>query len=723
MNVRALCLGLLVGCLFATRASAQSMDAGVARLDAGAPSAPLDAAVIEVTARLSTSQRMQRSGEAVDVVDTNASRRRSADLGEVLSQQAGVLVRRAGGLGSSTRLTLNGLSDDQIRVFYDGLPIDFVGYGFGLANFPLNLIDRIEIYRGVVPLRFASDALGGAINLAPRPVLRGTHGSASLAVGSWGTYRTTLNVRHRAKNGSFANVSAFFDDAKNDYPVRVTVADLTGTGRTRTLPRFHDRYRAGGANAEVGFLGKRWADKLVLSVFANKWYGDIQNNIDMTVPYGAASNSQVSPGALLRYEKRDLLPNLDVFAVSGYSYGDRHVDDASRDNYDWTGRITRTRTTPMPRGEFSDPATRTRLHDHRTYSRLMLQYRLGDQHTFRAITSPTSTHRAGENQLDAGDDDPLARPQRLVTLISGLEYQLDLFDERLENIAFVKHYFYKGEATEDRAPFGTRALNRHDSMPGGGDSLRLRVVEWFWLKASYEYAARLPGGVEVFGNGALVKPNPNLRPERSHNVNLSAQVDGRVPKLGAVRGQLMYFLRHAQDLIALTSNPDGKSTYKNFFDARVRGVDASAGWTSLGDYLSLDGNVSYIDFRNTSDRGAYADFKGQRIPNRPWLLANASARAQYADAFLRGDTLALNFGMRFVKKFFLSWENAGTTASKHFVPDQTQYSTGLEYLFHALGSDFSASFDVLNLSNAVVYDFYGVQKPGRSYYGKVTATF
>jgi vitamin B12 transporter len=744
MTVRDVCLALLASSLVIGGASAQSLDAGVS-LDASsslpseagearvAPAAPAYVpaparsaaaeAVIDVTATLTVSQRMQRSAEAVDVVDTMASRRRSADLGELLSQQPGVLVRRAGGLGSNARLTLNGLSDDQIRVFYDELPLDFVGFGLGVANVPLNLIERIEIYRGVVPLRFASDALGGAINLASRQIQRGTHGAASLGIGSWGTYRGALNLRHRTKTGLYANASAFLDDARNDYPVRVTVADQTGASRERTLPRFHDRYRAGGASVDVGFLGKRWADKLLLNLFANKWYRELQNNVDMSQIYGAASNSELVPGATLRYEKRDLLPSFDVYAVAGYSHSMRHVDDASRDAYDWTGRVVRTRVTE--KGELGGNLSRRRLEEDRSYARLMLQYRLGDQHTFRAVTSPASTYRKGKDLLfdTMRRADPLASPQRLFSLISGVEYQLNLLEDRLENVAFLKHYFYRGEATEDTQLFGTRPVNRRDSMPGWGDSARLRLVDWLWLKASYEYAARLPGGVEVFGNGALVAPNPELRPERSHNVNLSAQVDGTLAHVGAVRSQLMYFLRRAEDLIALTTNKEGDSSYKNFFAARVRGVEASAGWTSLGSYLSLDGNVSYVDFRNTSDRGAFADYKGERIPNRPWLLANGSARVQLSEAFLKGDTIALNLGARYVKKFFLSWESAGTRQSKSYVPDQLQYSTGLEYLFHALGNDFSASFDLLNLSDAVVYDFYGVQKPGRSYYGKVTATF
>lgn len=43
--------------------------------------------------------------------------------------------------------------------------MDTKGSGVSLANLPVNIIDRIEIYKGVVPASLGTDALGGAINI------------------------------------------------------------------------------------------------------------------------------------------------------------------------------------------------------------------------------------------------------------------------------------------------------------------------------------------------------------------------------------------------------------------------------------------------------------------------------------------------------------------------------------------------------------------------------
>ena len=63
------------------------------------------------------------------IVETGRARRESADLGEVLARSQGVTVRRGGGLGSTQRFSLAGLTDDQIRFFIDGIPLDLAGSG------------------------------------------------------------------------------------------------------------------------------------------------------------------------------------------------------------------------------------------------------------------------------------------------------------------------------------------------------------------------------------------------------------------------------------------------------------------------------------------------------------------------------------------------------------------------------------------------------------------
>jgi len=60
---------------------------------------------------------------------------------------------------------LNGFSGNQVRFFLDGVPMDNFGSSFQINNIPINFAERVEVYKGVVPIWLGSDALGGAVNI------------------------------------------------------------------------------------------------------------------------------------------------------------------------------------------------------------------------------------------------------------------------------------------------------------------------------------------------------------------------------------------------------------------------------------------------------------------------------------------------------------------------------------------------------------------------------
>lgn len=664
-------------------------------------------------------ERLRESPQAVLVVTTEEAQRQSADLGEVLARNQGVGVRRGGGLGSSTRFSLNGLTDDQVRFFLDGLPLELAGWPFGIANVPVTLVERVEVYRGVVPVRFGADALGGAVNLVSDPQVRGVGAFASYQAGSFGTHRLSVTGRaHHEPTGLFARVSGFADAADNDYPVDVEVPDPRPETRGQLVParvyRFHDGYRAVGGTAEVGFVEQPFAKRLLLKGFVNDFRRDLQTNPAMEVPWGEVTFGRLGAGANLRYQHR-FGSSVKVDVTGGYSFQRSDFLDVATCIYSWFGQCTLERQRPGEVGEARDDT----LREHAGFLRGLLELNLSPTHAVRLSVAPTAVSRDGTDRRRMVS--PITARRALGTLVLGAEYQASLIDGRLENLAFGKVYALGARSADPTAVAGVfRELDTSVFRLGAGDSLRVRLAPGLFAKASYEYATRLPRPDELFGDALLANPNLGLRPESSHNANLGVTLTAR-SSLGQWRGDANAFLRETENLIVLLPAFGDRFRSENVLAARSVGVEASAGWTSPGEFVALDVNGTSFDFRNVRGEGALKPFEGDRIPNRPFLFANATLVLQWPALFLADDRLSFTWFTRFVGEFFEFWESAGTRESKRTVPSQLLHSAALTYLVRVERRALSFTGEVQNLTDAKAYDFFGAQRPGRAVFFKVTA--
>jgi vitamin B12 transporter len=689
---------------------------------ASKPDSPVaQAPEVEVTIKgYNDAERLRRSAEAVHVLETKAAKQRTADLGEVLARTQGVGVQRSGGLGSETRVSLNGLTDDQIRFFVDGVPLDFMGLPFGLANVPVNLVDRVEIYRGVVPLRFGADALGGGVNLVTdQDIAEGSHASTSIQAGSFGTYRLTLGGHYRDEaEGWFARLSGFFDRADNDYPMDdVDVPDATGQPKSMRVYRFHDGYRAQGGSFEVGMRDQPAARKLVLRGFVTQYAKEIQHNLLMSFnPYGDVELREVSKGATLRYENV-LARQVLVKLLAGYAHRATEYEDLGECVYNWFAQCIRSK--PQP-GERTGRAQDQDYWEHNFFARVNGEWRLVPGQSLRLSLAPTSTTRGGKEHRLANPDarDPLAAERALYGLVSGLEHELDAFDDQLENVLFIKDYLQVLRSEDPLSSGeGFRRRDRTTHRFGVGDSLRYAFVEWLYAKASYEWATRLPRADEIFGNAFPIQPNLELSPETSHNFNLGITLDGFETVVGSLHADVNGFLRDAKDLIVLVGD-NQTARYQNVFHARSLGAELAAGWSSPFDYVAIDGNVTYVDFRNTSSYGGFQDYKGDRIPNRPYLFATGNLRLSKRDVASPSDELSANWTSRYVHSFLRAWEGLGS--DKLEVPAQLVHAVACTYFIQGNGVDLSFTGEVQNVTDEKVFDIFRVPRPGRATYFKAT---
>lgn len=666
-------------------------------------------------------QELIQSAQAVVVVETIEAKTQTADLGEVLTRTEGINVQRSGGLGSGARFNLNGLSNDQIRFFVDGVPLDVTIFTNGIANIPVNLIDRVEVYKGVVPIRFGADALGGAINIITNEAFDGTGGTVSYQTGSFGVHRLSLDVNHwPSAKKYFINTGAFYDVARNDYKVDVEIPDSRGRLRDATVRRFHDRYRARGFNLDVGLRNIRWADRITLKGFYSDTQDDIQNNLTMTLPYGAATSENKSLGGTVNWNK--IWNNvLNVENIVGYSELHTEFVDTTTVVFTWDGvpsvDLNGEEIVREDPGELGVPSS-TVFTDITWYDRFNFSYKFGKSSSIRFTSAPIYSRRSGENRLlDDIFIDRLALENSIFTWTNGLEYEYNKASERFKVITFLKQYLQSIETERIELGSETTDVSRSTENYGFGTSLRFKLNDKMAFKTSYEWATRLPNLFEVFGDGILTLPFVDLLPERSHNINLTTEYKTTFSNSAYLSFTVNGFLRKVNDLIVLLANGDF-SIHQNVASASSRGVEGNISGTSANQRLQLSANGTYIDYINTSTKGEYGSFNGDRIPNRPYFFANTSGSYAFSKLSEKSDEWTLFCSVRFVNEFFRSWESAGRLDTKQTIPNQFTQNLGLTYSKLFGTKKLSITGEIQNLSNANVFDFFGVQRPGRAFYLK-----
>ncbi len=128
-------------------------------------------------------------------------------LPELLVRAPGTSVRSIGGLGQFSSVSLRGSSGQQVAVFIDGVPVASSMAGLlSLADLSLDALERIEIYRGFIPIEFGGAAMGGVINLVG-DVHRGP--ARLRAIAGYGSFATReARARFDTPLGADQSVSA-----------------------------------------------------------------------------------------------------------------------------------------------------------------------------------------------------------------------------------------------------------------------------------------------------------------------------------------------------------------------------------------------------------------------------------------------------------------------------------------------------------------------------------
>ena len=670
--------------------------------------------------------RLKRSAFNAVALDTKALQNSTQNLSEALAQAPGMKIRESGGVGSDMQLMMDGFTGKHIKIFIDGVPQEGVGSSFGLNNIPVNYAERIEVYKGVVPVGFGTDAIGGVINIITKKNRNKWFLDASYSYGSFNTHKSYVNFGQTFRSGLTYEINVFQNYSDNNYYVDTPVKDFT-TGainkkKIEHVKRFHDTYHNEAVIGKIGFVDKKWADRLMFGFTYSHMYKDIQTGVRQEVVFGGKYRKGYSIMPSLDYRKRDFfVRGLDVVLTANYNKNMTNNVDTSSYEYNWRGEM---RPLRMP-GEQSYQNTRS---DNNNWNgTLTANYRIGKAHTFTFNHVINAFRRSNQSLLNE-DSEANAIPKETRKNISGLSYRL-MPTEHWNLSVFGKYYnqFIAGPvATSSAQDDYIRTTNSVSAM-GYGAAGTYFILKSLQAKLSYEKAYRLPTNEEMFGDEDLETGDISLKPENSDNVNLNLSYNETFGKHSVyVEGGLIY--RNTKNFIQrnISDLSGGKygATYVNHGRVETKGYNIAVRY-GFANWVSVGGNFTQMNVRDnvktvTSGTNQESLTYGARMPNLPYQFANSDVTFYWRNLWKKGNTLSVTYDNLYMHSFPLYSEAVGSE-SEFVVP--TQFSHNLTLSYGVQNGRYNISFECRNLTNEKLYDNFSLQKAGRAFYGKVRVYF
>lgn len=693
----------------------------------------LDEMVIQIE---SVKSKLEKEGFAVNVIETKEAALRNIQTNELLDRSVGVRVRQSAGLGSSVAYNLNGMTGNSVKIFIDGIPISTYGPSFNLNSIPPSLIERIEVYKGVVPIHLSDDALGGAINVVFKQGVRNSL-TASLSAGSFNTWQGNFSgITRNSKSGFTLKASSFYNFSDNDYEVwGKFVTNTLPNGRVEQVraKRFNDAYRSIGGQIEAGFTDVKWADQFFVGFNASDSYREIQHGVYMTKPYMGRFEEADARVTSLTYRKRNLFTtglNLNVTAM----HSKRHqvINDTVKWNYNWYGELVRDLNSgnPILTNGGGQQGAATINHSNREVFnvRANFSYEINYNHRFVLNNMFYTFNRKDNDEMKSVIERNFIEDRGLTKNITGLAYEMKAFDARLKTNVFSKYYKQEIAKTKPtlkdvdgvKMRVDEHYSNSYDYV-GYGIAASYLISPAITVLGSYEKAIRLPVDSEIFGDvGENIVENNSLQAEVSLNSNIGFKMGPYKIKKHKFSIGANGFIRDTRDRIVLQSSTrinDAIETapYENLQSTVSKGFDIE---------LMYDYNQKFMLFANLSkfntvrnekfdSHGAPHQYNNMQIPNEPFLTASGSAQYTLYDVLQKNGIINLHYGFNMIAPFYTNW-----LQTDYFrTPNQFIQDVGLSYLFP--NKKFVLSFDVKNVFNRESYDNYASQKPGRAFYVKL----
>lgn len=668
---------------------------------------PVENVLDEVTVTTRSEMRkLRESAMPISVIGQRQLQGTASNINDVLARTVGVTVRNTGGMGSASRISVRGLEGKRMGMYIDETPMSQLSNFVALNDIPTNMIERIEVYKGIVPYKLGGSALGGAVNVVTKeypPIYL----DFSYEIGSFNTHQvSSVLKRTNRKSGLQFGVGGVVSYAKNNY--KMTLANLDG----RIVERDHDRFNKimGGMSVKAT---KWWFDEMKWEVILMKTRQEIQG-IDLNVRE-AYNHSTSYVTALTLKRNNFFLDGLDFDFNAGYIIGKYGLCDKAEHRYDWDGKVL----PPVSSfgGEQNNFASDGNNRSNELTAKLNMGYTIDMHHALNLnIYADHNSLHPNDSLMDKSLGFRANFPSKMKTLTVGLSYDLTLFDGRFQNAFTLKEFLFSSHSRsiDIYSVKEPQPVKTSKNYIGFSNAMRYKFTNDLMLKASFNSEVRIPTSEELIGNGYSILASPALKPERTSGVNLGLLYRHIKADGGLIEIELNGFYNQLEDMIRFT--PDMIPTmarYRNFGSVRTKGVELEA----KGDIcplLYLYANGTYQDLRDVRKTIPGTEVenptRNKRIPNVPYLLANFGAELHKENLFGgSGQNTRLLFDASYIHQYFYDFEVSKYQERK--IPTSMTMDAALEHSFY--NDRWTITFKVKNLTDRRIVSELNRPLPGR----------
>jgi len=597
-------------------------------------------------------------------VDLDEYQNRFTEITDILKKQAGIDIRSASGVGQYATPIIRGAEGQQVLVFNNGIPLNKLnGSGADIGSISLIGANRIDIYRGMVPMELSPTAIGGAINVVPEESIS-NNGTAGFTLGTYGTRQTFLSQQYSLNSFKF-KVDIDSIEADNDFIYK----ELQPVSSPST-PKNQPRYNNGSTNQQVSTsLAYSFSDKQQISAYISSEDSErelstkinsSENNTDITT-----NRSSLNLAYYYKATSTALFRVNYTLSKSSQIYDDR----------------ANTVGLGIQHNQYNSIFEKINLTYKKSFNSINLIFNQQAQHE-TLKNKFLNDSLSNTKDCDEKCDGEFIRLQ----LSSGVRAEWQAKDSLFTNFQLV-HITNQDDAFSNDSEESDKEFTSLVS----GISYRLNTGLTFTGNISRQI--RPPSTSELYGDRGTTIGNAELLAERSQAIEVGFEQSTSRSNISAFG-----FYRKVKDNISAEQDGSGIIKYSNIAQTSYQGIELAATVDFTPNFIYA---CNITQQKGVIDNDSNDQLSGNEIGDHRRLSINNSIT--YSPSWW-----TVNFEYTLEKGGYFDNANLNPRADKHY------WNTSLSSIWR----DTTFSFTAKNLTNQRVRTYPYTPVPGRTFFFK-----